>query len=81
MTNIALILTTYHSLERIPMYKERIIWWLDNSKLDLFIVDSNNSNFDYLPEKYLNNKQVQTCMNIWKKLKLAINQLNLFKLV
>ena len=31
-----------------------------------------------------NNKQVQTCLNlvsIWKKLKLAINQLNLFKLV
>jgi hypothetical protein len=58
MTNIALILTTYHSLERIPMYKERIIWWLDNSKLDLFIVDSNNSNFDYLPEKYLNNNRL-----------------------
>ena len=36
---------------------------------------------------HLNNKQVQTCLNlvsimsIWKNLKLAINQLNLFELV
>ena len=55
MANIAIILTTHHKPEQINMYLKRIIWWLDHSTLDLFVVDSNNSDFNYLPKLYKNN--------------------------
>ena len=36
----ALLVTTFNSPEREPLYTPRLRWWLYNSALDLFVVDS-----------------------------------------
>ena len=39
-SGIALLVTTYNVPSRTAMYESRLRWWLANTTLDLFVVDS-----------------------------------------
>ena len=41
----AILLTTYNEKSRTEMYLKRINWWIENSDLDIYIVDSSNNGF------------------------------------
>ena len=47
-----ILLTTYNESSRTKMYEKRIEWWVENTKLPIYIVDSFNTGFDTLLEKY-----------------------------
>ena len=40
LSRFALLVTTFNSLEREPLYTPRLRWWLNNSALDPLVVDS-----------------------------------------
>ena len=47
-----IILTTYNELSRKEMYSSRIEWWINNTSLPIYVVDSSNNGFPELIEKY-----------------------------
>ena len=58
--NPCIILTTYNEISRKEMYSKRIEWWLENTSLPIYVVDSSNNGFPDLLEKYkpLNRLQI-----------------------
>ena len=49
LSRFALLVTTFNSPEREPLYTPRLQWWLYHSALDLFVVDSAGRCFPLSP--------------------------------
>ena len=55
-SSFALLLMTYNNGDRVDMYNDIILWWLNHSCYDIFIVDSGNYPFCNTIEK---NERIQ----------------------
>ena len=56
--DICILLTTYNEESRTILYTKRIKWWINNTNLPIYIVDSNNIGFPELLDEYKKSKRI-----------------------